>query len=266
MGPGSVEAVSIPGSAGNALAGRLEAGGAGAHGVVFAHCFTCGKESRAATGISRALARAGFSVLRYDMPGVGQSDGAFADSRFTTRVDSVVDAADWLRARGHPPSLLVGHSLGGATVIAAAERVPDALGVATIGAPVDPAHVGGLISAALGDRDEAVVRIGSREFGVSRDLLEDLAEQPQLRRLARLGRALLVLHSPVDTVVGIEHATEIFTAARHPKSFISLDDADHLLTSRADAEYVAALIAAWATRYLNAQTDLANQPAERPSA
>jgi alpha-beta hydrolase superfamily lysophospholipase len=251
--------VTFDGPEGLRLSGRLETPSTGraAAAAVFAHCFTCGKQSRAATRISRALAGHGFAVLRYDMPGIGESEGEFADSRWSSRVDSVVAAATYLGRTVAPVRLLIGHSLGGATVLAAAGDLPDVRGVATIAAPFDPAHVTGLFSASydeLETRGEATVTIAGRSFVVRQALVDELADQPQRRRITELDRALLVLHSPTDAVVGIDNAAEIFAAARHPKSFVSLAGADHLLTVDADATYVADVIAAWAQRYLAVDT------------
>ena len=221
--------------------------------AVFAHCFTCGKQSRAATRISRRLAGRGFTVLRYDMPGIGESDGEFADSRFASRIDSVVAAAAFLADEVAPVRLLVGHSLGGATVLAAAGRVDSVRGVATIAAPFDPGHVTGLLApvrAELASVGEAEVTIAGRVFRVRQDVVDELADQPQRERISALRRALLVLHSPTDTVVGIEHAARIFSTARHPKSFVSLPGADHLLANQQDAASAADVIATWAGRYL----------------
>lgn len=250
--------VEFPGPAGVTLAGRIEHAAADSvehdpAAAVFAHCFTCGKQSRAATRISRTLASQGFTVLRYDMPGIGESGGDFADSRFASRIDSVVAAADFVGQAVAPVRLLVGHSLGGATVLAAAGQIDTVRGVATIAAPFDPGHVTGLLAPAraeLASSGEAVVTIAGRDFRVRQDFVDELADQPQRRRIAELRRALLVLHSPTDAVVGIEHAGEIFGAARHPKSFVSLPGADHLLSHPQDAGYAGDVIAAWASRYL----------------
>ena len=251
-------AVRVPGPDGLVLSGRLEHANPDSPiqppaAAVFAHCFTCGKHSRAAARISRSLAARGFTVLRYDMPGIGESDGDFADSRFASRIDSVVAAASFVGDQVAPVRLLVGHSLGGATVLAAAGRLDAVRGVATIAAPFDPGHVTGLLAPAraeLASAGEAEVTIAGRVFRVRQDVVDELADQPQRDRISALRRALIVLHSPTDTVVGIEHAAEIFSAARHPKSFVSLPGADHLLTNPEDAEYAADVIAAWATRYL----------------
>lgn len=219
--------------------------------AIFAHCFTCTSRTHATSAISSALAGHGYAVLRFDFTGLGRSGGEFADTTFTSNIEDIVSAATWLGANWAEPTLLVGHSLGGAAVIAAAERIPSVRAVATVGAPASPDHVGRLFSnTAVHDEHRIAVDIGGRPFLIGREFLADIAAQPQARRLAELGRALLVLHSPADTVVGIDNARLIFEAARHPKSFVSIDGADHLLSSRGDAEYVAATIATWAQRYL----------------
>ncbi len=235
--------------------------------ALFAHCFTCTKDSLAASRISRGLVARGFAVLRFDFTGLGGSEGEFANTNFSSNVADVVAAAAQLRARvgdGSLPLLLVGHSLGGAAVLAAAGGVEGVRAVATIGAPCDPAHVTALFREQLPEieaRGEAEVSLGGRPFRIRKQLLEDLREQPMRAAIGDLRTPLLVLHAPRDQTVGIENATRIFTAAKHPKSFISLDDADHLLTRRADAEYVAGLLSAWASRYLGA----AARPAEAAS-
>lgn len=219
--------------------------------AIFAHCFTCTSRTHATSAISAALSRHGYAVLRFDFTGLGRSGGDFAETTFTSNVDDIVAAATWLGAQWAKPTLLVGHSLGGAAVIAAAGRIPSIRAVATLGAPVSPDHVSHLFSntsAAEGDR--LAVDIGGRPFLIGREFLADIAAQPQARRLADLGRALLVLHSPHDAIVGIDNARLIFEAARHPKSFVSVDGADHLLSGRGDAEFAAAIIATWAQRYL----------------
>jgi putative redox protein len=257
------ERVEFPGSQGERLAARLDrpAGPARAF-ALFAHCFTCSKDVAAASRISRALAERGIGVLRFDFTGLGSSGGEFENTDFSSNVGDVVRAADWLRSEHGAPALLVGHSLGGAAVLAAAARIPEAVAVATLGAPAEPAHVERLFAPA---RDEieregrARVSIAGREFTIRRELLEDLAAQRLEPALAGLRRALLVLHSPTDQIVGIENASRIFQAARHPKSFVSLDRADHLLSRREDAAYAADVIAAWASRYLPA-TELEAAP------
>jgi putative redox protein len=261
----STEDVSFPGAAGHALAARLDApsGARPRAYALFAHCFTCSKESKAATFISEALTDAGIAVLRFDFTGLGGSEGEFANTTFSSNVGDLVAAAEWLERERAAPAILVGHSLGGAAVLAAAARMPKAAAVATINAPADPAHVAGLLQGAragIDARGEAEVALAGRKFRIRREFLEDAAAQRLSEAIAGLGRALMVFHAPRDTVVPIEHASRIFLAARHPKSFVSLDDADHLLTRRADGRYVGAVLAAWASRYLGAPASDAREP------
>lgn len=249
----SGERFAFPGAGGQTLDGRLEQPAGAAIGTaLFAHCFTCTKQSKAATRIARALAGAGWRVLRFDFTGLGDSEGEFANAGFVTNVDDVAAAAAALDQAGDPVDLLVGHSLGGAAVIAAAERVPNARAVAVIGAPFHVEHV----LDRLGDGVKAVeaagtarIDIGGRPFTISRDFIAQVFDQPQAERLARLKKALLILQSPTDNIVGLENASLIFQAARHPKSFVALDGADHLLTVADSADYAAGIIAAWASRY-----------------
>ena len=253
------QAVSFPGAGGHPLAARLDVPSAVAPRAyaLFAHCFTCSKESKAATFISEALTDAGIGVLRFDFTGLGDSEGDFANTTFSSNVADLVAAAAWLRREHHAPAILVGLSLGGAAVLAAAGSVPEAVAVATINAPADPGHVAHLFAgqrAEIDARGEAEVELAGRKFRVRREFLEDIAAYKLTAAIAALRRALVVFHSPRDAIVGIDHASAIFLAARHPKSFISLDNADHLLTKRADAHYVGALLAAWASRYLPAHT------------
>ena len=248
------EPVRFPGSNDVELDGRLErpAGPVRTY-ALFAHCFTCSKDLFAARRIAAGLAGRGIATLRFDFAGLGRSGGDFADTTFSANVDDLVAAADRLRSTYGAPAVLVGHSLGGAAVLAAAERIPEARAIATVGAPADVGHVRHLITSAedeLRASGEAVVLIGGGRFRLKRGFLDDLDGHRLAERIAHLDRALLVLHAPRDEVVGIENASAIFAAAKHPKSFVSLDDADHLLTRRADAEYVAHMIAAWASRYL----------------
>ncbi|MGB3829079.1 MAG: alpha/beta fold hydrolase [Ornithinimicrobium sp.] len=263
MPPDSGE-LCFPSSHGAELRGRWDQPlGPVAGYAIFAHCFTCSSESRAARRIAAELAARGIAVLRFDFTGLGESAGSFADSSFSGNIADLVSAAEWMTARGMPPSLLVGHSLGGAAVLAAAGRLPSVRAVATIGAPASPDHVAHLISArqeandqqnhsdSNGDPDPdryLNVDIGGRPFTIGREFLDDIAAQPQRERIAELRRDLLILHSPSDDVVGIENAREIFDAAKHPKSFVALPGADHLLARRCDAEFAAAIIAAWAHR------------------
>jgi uncharacterized OsmC-like protein/fermentation-respiration switch protein FrsA (DUF1100 family) len=248
------ERVEFEGSQGGALAARLDlpAGRPRAF-ALFAHCFTCSKDFVAASRVSRGLASRGIGVLRFDFTGLGHSEGDFANTDFSSNVEDLLRAADWLRREREAPALLVGHSLGGAAVLATAPRVAEARGVAVIGAPADPEHVTRLFAGAraeIEERGEAEVELAGRRFRIRRELLEDLAESRLEDGIRGMKKGLLVLHSPVDQVVGIDNATKIFTAARHPKSFVSLDRADHLLTRAEDAEYAAGVIAAWAERFV----------------
>ena len=242
---------------GDTLAGLLElppVGTAVAKYALFAHCFTCGKDIAAASRISRAMARRGIAVLRFDFTGLGNSDGDFANTNFSSNVADLLAAAAALERDYDAPALLIGHSLGGAAVLAAATQLDSVAAVATIGAPATADHVRHLFSSAeeqLRHDGEAEVRIGARSFQIKRQLLTDLDRYNDAAHLRELNRALLVFHSPVDQIVSIDEAAKIYQAARHPKSFISLDQADHLLSRRDDAEYVAETLVAWASRYLD---------------
>lgn len=248
------EQASFLGSNGAMLAARLDApdGPPRAH-ALFAHCFTCGKDIFAATRIAQALVEHGIAVLRFDFTGLGHSEGEFANTDFSSNVQDLVAAADWMRQAGIAPSLSIGHSLGGAAVLVAAAAMPEVRAVATIGAPSDVSHVTGLFREQVPEieaRGEALVQLAGRPFRIRREFLADAAEQNVRGHVARLGRALLILHSPVDETVAIGNATGLFVNASHPKSFVSLDDADHLLRRRQDAAYAAGMIAAWSERYL----------------
>ena len=221
--------------------------------ALFAHCFTCTKNLRAVSHISRALVGEGIAVLRFDFTGLGESEGDFADTTFTSNVDDLVAAAEFLAREHQAPALLVGHSFGGAAVLCAAHRIPTARAIATIGAPFDPAHVQHLLAESLDEirqSGEATVTLQGRPFRIGQAFLDSLEEAQAREHLARLDRALLVLHSPVDQTVSVENARLIFEAARHPKSFVSLDQADHLLSDERDARYAGRLLAAWADKYV----------------
>ena len=258
------ERFDFQGANGHALSGRLELPeGTPTAYALFAHCFTCGKDALAATRIARHLAGLGIATLRFDFTGLGGSEGEFANTGFTSNIEDIVAAADHLRLTRMAPALLVGHSLGGAAVLAAAGRIPEAKAVATIGAPFDAAHVLHLFgdrAPAIADTGSTKVEIGGRPFQIGRSFVEDLTRHDQGSRIGELRRSLLVMHAPGDATVGIDNASQIFLKARHPKSFVSLDGADHLLSRPRDAEYAASVIAAWASRYLGSDAETA-QPA-----
>jgi putative redox protein len=255
------------GAAGHRLTGRLQEPVTPARAwAIFAHCFTCGKDSLAAARVARELSRLGIGVLCFDFAGVGESGGSLADSAFASDVADLIAAGGAMEKAGMAPGLLVGHSLGGAAVLMAAGDMPSVRAVATIGAPADVAHVLRQFDAESLEKIEregaAEVRLADRPFVVSRSFIEDARSHDLEARIAALHRPLLILHAPRDQTVGIDNATRIFLAARHPKSFVSLDDADHLLTRREDADYVARVICAWATRYLaRPAVDSADEPA-----
>ncbi len=252
----TVERTEFTGAEGQKLAARFDAPDGEIRAVaLFAHCFTCGKDIFAATRIAQALTGHGIAVLRFDFTGLGASEGEFANTNFSSNVADLVAAANHLRTASRAPAILIGHSLGGAAVLAAAADIAEVKAVVTIGAPSDPSHVTGLFREHLqriDDEGEARVQLAGRPFTIKRQFLIDAQEQKLSRKIAQLRRALLVMHSPRDTTVDISNALHIFAAAKHPKSFISLDDADHLLTRRSDAVYVANLIAAWSERYIGA--------------
>ncbi|MHA7850473.1 bifunctional alpha/beta hydrolase/OsmC family protein [Roseovarius sp.] len=248
------ERFTFTGHSGEALAARLDLPEAPHLATaVLAHCFTCSKDIPAARRIAARLAGAGIAVLRFDFTGLGHSQGEFANTSFTSNITDLELAAKALAARGMAPGLLIGHSLGGAAVLAAARRIDSVTAVVTIGAPYDPGHVMHNFHDALEQIDSegrADVDLGGRKVTIGRDFVESVKAESLTDEIAHLHRALLVLHAPRDRVVGIDNAAEIFMAARHPKSFVTLDDADHLISEAEDAEYAASVIAAWATRYL----------------
>lgn len=240
------EEASFPGSQGGRLAARLDSPDGPAR-------FTCGKDIFAASRIAQALVERGIAVLRFDFTGLGHSEGEFANTDFSSNVQDLIAAADWLRLGGRAPSLLIGHSLGGSAVLVAAGAMPEVRAVATIGAPSDVAHVCGLFCEQVPEieaKGEALVQLAGRPFRILREFLADAAEQNLRDHVGRLGRALVILHSPVDETVAIGNATGIFVNARRPKSFVSLADADHLLRRHSDAAYAANIIAAWSEMYL----------------
>lgn len=255
------ERLTILNAHGQSLAARLDlpdvdgpSGGEPVAYGLFAHCFTCSKDLHAVRRIAGALAARGIGVLSVDFTGLGMSEGAFEDTTFSTTVSDLVAAAGYLAEHYAPPQLLVGHSLGGAAVLAATEALPSVRAVATIGAPAGPDHVRHLFAgheAEIEHTGQAVVDLGGRPFTIRREVLDDLDSHAAMcERIASLGAALLVFHAPGDETVGVEQARQIFETARHPKSFVSLGGADHLLTDPADARYVAEVLASWAGRYL----------------
>lgn len=240
--------------AGHTLAGLIDAPAGSARAwALFAHCFTCSKNLKAATHIAEALNDAGIGVLRFDFTGLGQSEGEFAETSFSSNVTDLVDAAKWLESEHDAPAILLGHSLGGTAVLRAAREIPSAVAVATIGSPAEPSHVKHLFGVSLDELERegsAEVDIGGRPFRVKREFVEDLEKHDLLSEVGQLRRALLVMHAPLDAIVEIDNASSLFIAARHPKSFVSLDDADHLLSRQEDSRYAGAVLAAWASKYL----------------
>lgn len=257
------EKLTFPGAGGEMLAARLDspAGKPRAY-ALFAHCFTCTKDIYAASRIAAGLAAEGIAVLRFDFTGLGASEGEFANTNFSSNVADLVKAADFLRETREAPKILIGHSLGGAAVLAAAASVPEALAVSTIGAPAEPAHVAHLFQDSkpeIEDRGEAEVLLAGRPFRIKKQFLDDISERNLQQSVSSLKKALIVFHSPIDQTVGIENAAKIFGAAKHPKSFVSLDSADHLVSKKSDAAYIATVLSAWASRYLG--EDASNEDA-----
>lgn len=240
---------------GETLAGLLETpdGDIKAY-AVFAHCFTCSKDIAAASRITRGLAQKGVAVLRFDFTGLGNSDGDFANTNFSSNLQDLIEAATYLEENYAAPTLIIGHSLGGAAVLAAAHSISSIKAVVTIGAPATAHHVEHLFCGAkneINEKEQATVDLAGRKFTIKKQFLDDINSYNDTEHISKLGKALLVFHSPVDDTVSIDEAAKIYSAARHPKSFISLDKADHLLSRREDSEYVCEVIASWATRYLD---------------
>lgn len=252
-GPTAIRA-SFQGSSGAELAARLDMPqGPTRAFALFAHCFTCSKDILAAKRISEGLARNGVAVLRFDFTGLGSSQGEFANTNFSSNVADLILAADYLRQNFKAPAILVGHSLGGSAVLAAAHAIPEAKAVVTIGSPSDVGHILGQFASSVDQirtEGQAEVRLGGRAFKIRKSFIDDAEGFKLAERIGSLGKALLVMHAPRDASVGIDNATKIFAAAKHPKSFVSLDDADHLLTGAAQATYAAGVIAAWAAKYI----------------
>jgi uncharacterized OsmC-like protein/fermentation-respiration switch protein FrsA (DUF1100 family) len=235
------ETIRFPGRQGRALAARLDTPAEAPRAyALFAHCFTCSKDSKAAAYVSQALAGHGIATLRFD----------FSSLEFSSNLEDLLAAAEWLRSTRQAPQILAGHSLGGAAVLAVAARMPEARAIATLGAPFDPSHVTHLVKDPKAAGDDLQVSIAGRQFRVAKNFFKDLAGRKAAETIARLRKPLLVFHSPRDEIVDIDNASKIFLAAKHPKSFVSLDRADHLLTQKDDARYAATVLAAWASRYL----------------
>lgn len=264
----TTEKFQFPGSDGQLLAASLDLpDGVPVAYALFAHCFTCGQNVLAAKRIAEGLAKHGIATLRFDFTGIGASEGEFANTTFSSNIGDLVLAADHLRKTRRAPSILIGHSLGGAAILAATSMIPEAKCVATVAAPSDPSHVTHWFKEQIPEireKGELEVSLAGRPFRIKREFLDDIAEHRLTETVAKLHRPLLLFHSPTDNTVGIDNATRLFVAAKHPKSFISLTGADHLLTQKQDAVYVADMIAAWAMRYLDAPAAEADTIPEMP--
>jgi len=249
------ERITFSGHSGHTLAARLDLpDGPHLATALFAHCFTCSKDIPAARRIAGRLASLGIAVLRFDFTGLGHSKGEFKNTTFTTNAQDLKAAAAALAQRGMAPSLLIGHSLGGAAVLRVADEIEGVKAVVTLGAPFDPDHVTHNFGDAIAEIEEkgsAAVHLGGRPIMIGRDFLHDVAAEKLVSHIQNMKSALLVMHAPLDDIVGVENATQIFVAAKHPKSFVTLDNADHLITRGEDAEYAAEVIAAWVSRYLD---------------
>jgi len=221
--------------------------------AIFAHCFTCTKNLKAILNINRALTDRGIAVLRFDFTGLGESEGDFAETNFTTNVSDLIESAKFLEDEYQSPYLLIGHSLGGAAVLQAASSIPSARAVVTIGAPCEPRYLRTIFRSNVEEIEQkgaVEIDIGGRPFNITKQFLDDLDARSMSETIDRLGRALLIFHSPQDKIVGIDNAAHIFQSAKHPKSFVSLDRADHLLLDEKDSTFTGAVIASWAERYI----------------
>lgn len=262
----NAQRVEFRGHSGATLAARLDLPGGPVRAyALFAHCFTCSKDLMAARTIAADLAREGVAVLRFDFTGLGSSEGEFASTNFTSNIADLVAAADYLRDHYQAPSVLIGHSLGGAAVLAVAGQIPEVAAVVTIGAPADPSHVLHQLGSSLAeieDKGEAQVLLGSKTFTIRRQFVEDVRRRALRQAVSTMKKPLLILHSPLDQVVGVDNATRIFLAAKHPKSFVSLDQADHFLSDPKDAAFAAQVISGWLPRYLAADAPQGEEPIE----
>ena len=248
------EKVKFLNESGQSLAARLELPEGKPLGfALFAHCFTCNKNLTAVRNIGRSLTDSGIAVLRFDFTGLGESEGDFENTNFSSNVEDLISAANFLAENYEAPKILIGHSLGGAAVIFAANKIKSVQAVATIGAPSDPKHVSHLFASGIEEikeKGEARLSIGGREFNIQKQFLDDINDKNMASTLGKMKKPLLVMHSPQDTTVGIENAANIYRDAWHPKSFITLDGADHLLSQKEDSLYVGRIIATWSERYI----------------
>ncbi len=256
----ATQRVTFEGASGERLAARVDlpVEGTPRAWALFAHCFTCSKNLNAVVNVARSLNLEGIAVLRFDFTGLGGSEGEFADTNFSSNIEDLVAAASYMEAEWGAPEILIGHSLGGAAVLHAAHQIPSCRAVVTIGAPSDPAHVLQHMEDSFDEIEEegmATVHLAGRPFTVKQQFVEDIREARMKEVVRDLDRALLILHSPVDEVVSIDHAGTLFTMARHPRSFIALDGADHLLTDQRDSRYAARAIAGWVGRYVEIRDD-----------
>jgi putative redox protein len=246
--------IEFTGSLGDTLSAKLDLPENKQKGtVLFAHCFTCSKNLKVMSNITSILAELGFSTFRFDFTGLGESDGDFSNTNFSSNVDDLVAAYKYLKSEGHAPTILAGHSLGGAAVLQAAHHMDSVKAVATIAAPAHPAHVRDNFSMHLDEieeKGEAKVTLAGRTFSIKKQFLDDLKEARMSDFIKNLGRALMIFHSPLDNTVGIDNASMIFNTAKHPKSFVSLDGAGHLLSNDKDSNYVGRVMAAWAEKYI----------------
>lgn len=245
--------ITFPGAFGDQLSARVDLPDDSPRTfAMFAHCFTCSKNLKAVKNISQRLNERGIGVFRFDFTGLGESEGDFADTNFSSNIDDLIEAASYMSDQYQAPKILIGHSLGGAAVLQAAHRIPSSSAVATIGAPAHPEHVkknfGGQLDV-INAEGAATVRLEGRDFTIKKQFIDDLEASHMNQRIKELNRALMIFHSPIDNRVGIENAAEIYRIAKHPKSFVSLDDADHLLMKEEDSTYVAEVLASWAGRY-----------------
>lgn len=246
--------VAFTGSTGETLSAKIDIPEADPKAcALFAHCFTCSKDLKAVGNITTALAEIGIATLRFDFTGLGQSSGDFSDTNFSSNVDDLVKAYEFMKKELEAPSILIGHSLGGAAVLQASHKMEAVKAVATIAAPAEPAHVKENFEMSLDEIEkngQAKVSLAGRPFTIKKQFIDDLEETRMKEFIHNLGKALIIFHSPIDNTVGIDNASKIFTAAKHPKSFISLDEADHLLSNKEDSLYIGKVLGTWAGKYI----------------